>query len=196
MEDFHEPRLAHACHGIALDAIHGDVGHIDIQERVGRQALVLDDTDEVSGDACRGVPDRLGEGVERNRHAGNAEDGTFGCSGDRPRVDDADAGIGSEVDSADHEVGFLLEQAADGQLDAIGGGSAHAVAEEGAIPGDLAGLDGIGEGDGVADRATFGVGRDHLNFAKILHRIIERQDARRVNAIVVAEENTHGHHDA
>ena len=187
VEGFDESRLAHSRNGVTLHVLPREIRNVHVEQGVLRQAFFVDHLRKMSRDACPRFPVRILERVHRDGHARNAENRAFRCGRNRAGVDDADAGIRAEVYPADHEVGPLVEQGTDRQLDAICWRSAHSVAEETAVLEDLPGLDGIGEGDGVADGALFAAWRHDMDFAEILDRFVKSGDAGRVDAVVVAD---------
>jgi len=127
-------------------------------------------------------------GAEGEGNAGDAENDGLASGGDGAGVEDADAGVGAEVDAADDKVGVgVLHEQAEGELDAVGRGSADGGAKGLVVLLDCDGFDGIGQGDGMAGGATLGVGRDDMEFAKPADGFVKHGDAGRVDAVVVAK---------
>ena len=155
------------------------------------QAALHDLFNEVAADARGGGPVGFGEGVEREGNGGDAHDGAFRGGGYGAGVEDADAGVGAEVDAAQDQVGLGVEQEADSQFDAVGRGAADGGAEVRAAGGPGARVEGLGEGDAVADGRAFAVGGDDVNFAQILDGAMEGVDAGGLNAVVVGNQNAH-----
>ena len=190
---FDETRGTHARDAQAGELLVGQIGDIHVPEDVGRDAQPAGDhlLDERAADARRGVPVGFAERVERKRHGRNAHDGAFRGGGNGAGIEHADAGVGAEIDAAQDEIGLGLEQETDRQLDAIRRRAADGGAEMRAAGGPGARVQRLGQRDPVADGGAFAVGRDDVDVAQVLDRVVEGVDAGRLDAVVVAQENAH-----
>ncbi len=192
MEDFDKAGAPHARDTIAFYLVKREIGDVDIEECVGRQSVLRELGHEVARDSGGGIPDGVCEGGERNCHAGNPENHSLCRCGDSPRVDHADARVGPEVDAADHEVGPFRQKGLHGQFYTVGGSAADGMTEKGSIHFHGPALDRIRKGNGVADSALLHVGRDDVGFAQVLNCCVKSPDAGRVDAVVIANQNSHG----
>ena len=136
--------------------------------------------------------------LERDGHAGDAEERPFDGRRHRARVKHVDPGVQSAVDAADDQIGRARAELEDADLDAIGGASL-----DGPTPAAFAfGPAFVAEdllddqrrqiGDRVAHAALFGGrGHDH-HVAQGAHFPFESRQAGGVNSIVVRQKYQHG----
>ncbi len=102
---FYKSGSAHACAFEAFELVEGQVGNINVEDDAGWEGVFCVFLYDCMGDMSGGFPVRILIGAEGDGDAGYAENHGFAGGGYCARVEDADAGVGTEIYAADDEVG-------------------------------------------------------------------------------------------
>ena len=108
---------------------------------------------------------------------------------DRPRVGDVVAEVRAVVDARGDEVEAVLEVAEEGEADRVGRRAVDGIRRRAVGQDPLAHAQRPHQRLLVADRALVGVGRDDRHVAHRLERLLEREQAARLDAVVVGDED-------
>lgn len=189
--------LAHADDLMTFYFWIGDGGDVDVEES---------EFGEVEGDefvdvgldpflACFVVEGgSVGEDGHGEREGPNAVDGAFHGSGDGSGVGDIEAEIGAVVDAADYEVATVGPGDGEADVDAVDGDAVDHVGFKTFELGFAGFFDseGVAHGHGVSASGTLDVGSDDFDFAEVLDRPHQREEALGMDAVVVGDQDTHG----
>ena len=166
-----------------------DAGHVDVDQLPGRQPVLED----VPRDGGRGQTGQREVGMLvvllRDRERRAAVDDRLHGRADRPRVGDVVAEVRPVVDARRDEVEGVPEIAEERQADRIGRGAVDRVRDRTVGQRPLADAQGPHERLLMADRALVRVGRDDRDVADGIERHLERQEAARLHAVVVGDED-------
>src|SRR5262249_28529347 len=131
------------------------------------------------------VPPRLAG--ERDRERRDAEQVALSRGRDRSRVDRIVAHVGPEVDARHDHVRHLVEQAGDGEMDAVGGRAVH----EAEPVRRLAHGQGPVEGEGVRSAAEVALRCDYGDASQVCERGRESSEPGCEIPVVVAQQDSH-----
>ena len=168
----------------------GDGGHVDVDELAGRQARARGCCARRSVAACAGERE-VGMLVVllRDRERRAAVDDRLHRRADRARVRDVVAEVRAVVDARRDEVEAVPEVAEEREADRVGGRAVDRVGERAVGQGPLADAQRPHQRLLVADRALVGVGGDDRDVAHRLERLLEREQAARLDAVVVGDQD-------
>jgi len=127
--------------------------------------------------------------VNGHRDAGNVVDRGFHRRGDGTRVREIVREVAAGIDPADDERGFFRKQAQHHERDAIGRRAVGGVRRRAVAQRRLIDAQRFVHRLGVTRRAPIAIRRDDDHVANFLQRLFEREQARRIYAVVVGDEN-------
>ena len=173
------------------DLIPRQIGDVDVEDGVGRQRISAQAGDDFDRSARGGfvMPALVIGGDQRHRDRRQAEEPAFHRGGDGARIDHVVAEVRGVVDAGNDDVGLLLQHPGDGDVDAVGRRAVDA-------PGVFVvanHADRHVQGQRIAGAGAVAVGRDHQHLvAGLAQASGEDADAGGVDAIIVADQDTHG----
>ena len=183
----HPPAEAGDLDAFAL--LEGRGRDVDVDELAARQALGQD----VAGHDRRGVAGEREVGMLvvllRDRECRAVVDDRFHRRADGARVRDVVAEVRAVVDARGDEVEAMLEVAEEGQADRVGRRAVDRVRGRAVGEDPLAHAQRPHQRLLVADRALVGLGCDDRHVAHRLERLLERQQAARLDAVVVGDQD-------
>ena len=159
--------------------------HVHVEEGVGREPALEHPGREPCGEGGGGLEPKAAAADGRDGQRRHAEQRPLHRRGDRARVRHVVAQVRSLVDPREDELGAPAEDAVDGEGDAVGRRPVDGVA---AGP-DLLDPQRPVQGERVAHRAAFAIGRDHDHVAEPSHRAGERREPFGVHAVIVANQD-------
>src|SRR5207248_6471702 len=124
-----------------------------------------------------------------DRDRGDPEDAALRGGGYRARIDDVGGGVAAQIDARNHQVRWRLEERSYTKLHAVRRRPVDRVTGQVATHAELLDAQRGEGGDRVPDRGALGVGGHDRGLAQLPHLRIERVQARRVDAVVVGEQD-------
>lgn len=176
----------HGSEAEAFEALEATVGDVDVEEATRRNGVVVELRQEAAEDFCGGLKVFFVPAAEADRDAGYAEHGGFFGGGDGTRVVSEQAAVCAVVDSRDDEVHRAVEELAEGELDAVGGGAVDAPAVGWIV--DLGGAERASEGEAMGCAALLLIGSADEEFMFAVEGATDGSESRGVKAIIVGEE--------
>jgi len=193
---FDKARAAHPSHFNSFELFIRQIGHVDVQQHAGRRRIRNDFFRQLRDHSFGHFPLRIDVGAKRKGNAGNSEDDALGRGRNRAGVNDANAGVGTQINATQNEIRRgVFHQRANGQLNAVGGRSADGIPEKDAILFNRHALDRVRQCDGVSRRATLHIGCNHPQFTQFFYRAVKHGDTGSVNTIIITKENLNGMRD-
>ena len=175
----------------ATDLAPWQVGHVDVEDRVGRQRIAAQAGDDGNRRARRGLEMQafVVGGRQRHRHCRQTEEAAFHRRRHSAGINHVVAQVGGIVDAGHHDVRFQLQHAGDRHVHAVGRGAVN-------LPGlriQLHHADRCIQGQRIAGAAAVAVGGDHQDLVAGLAQPGRKgTDAGGVDAVVVADQYPHG----
>jgi len=173
-----------------LDLIKGNVGHVDVEKRIGRQIVRQHAPCDARGYLCRRSIINVCAMIRVNGHrdSRDAVNRGFHRRGDGTGVREIVCEVAGGIDAADDERGLVAQQPQHHERDAIGWCAVAAVRRRAIAQPRLIDAQGLVHRLGVTRRAPIAFRRDDDHIAERLQRLSEREQAGRVDAVVVGYE--------
>ena len=177
--------FAEPCHGKTFEHAARKVRNIDVGKRSGRRLPLAQRIDHPGGDPGGVIEEELPACANRDRHRRDIEKGAFLGGGDGPRVVHVLAHVRPGIYAGHDEVGPSRQDGVHAEKDAVGRGAVRGVHAFR----NLTEPKRLVERDRVGDARALPLGCYHIDVVLPCEVLRERQDAFRVDAVIVGKQD-------